>query len=90
MLAGLFERCIHRRGIQISDPYDWEKPIMTTDGLPATKSLPIVTIPPALITTTPVHQRPSEPNIDTNNQENVEPDNREELEVSEMLVQENH
>lgn len=28
MLAGLFERCMKRRGVKESDPYDWEK----TDG----------------------------------------------------------
>ncbi|XP_008202443.1 tau-tubulin kinase homolog Asator isoform X2 [Nasonia vitripennis] len=81
MLAGLFERCIQRRGIQASDPYDWEKPIITNEGLPTTKSLPTVTIPPALTTATTINQPPTTPNVDTNNQENVEPDNRKELEA---------
>ena len=26
MLAGIFERCMKRRGVKDSDPYDWEKP----------------------------------------------------------------
>lgn len=25
MLIGLFERCMKRRGVKESDPYDWEK-----------------------------------------------------------------
>lgn len=25
MLIGLFERCMRRRGVKDSDPYDWEK-----------------------------------------------------------------
>lgn len=25
MLIGLFERCMKRRGVKDSDPYDWEK-----------------------------------------------------------------
>jgi tau tubulin kinase len=82
MLAGLFERCIQRRGIQASDPYDWEKPTAATDGLPIAKSLPTVTIPQALMSSTTINQGATMPNVDTNNQENVEPDNRKELEVS--------
>lgn len=26
MLSGIFERCMKRRGVKDSDPYDWEKP----------------------------------------------------------------
>jgi tau tubulin kinase len=26
MLSSLFERCMKRRGVKESDPYDWEKP----------------------------------------------------------------
>lgn len=29
MLTGLFERCMKRRGVKESDPYDWEKPTET-------------------------------------------------------------
>ena len=31
MLSGLFERCMKRRGIRDSDPYDWEK-VQTADA----------------------------------------------------------
>lgn len=30
MLTGLFERCMKRRGVKESDPYDWEKPTENT------------------------------------------------------------
>lgn len=86
MLAGIFERCIQRRGIQTSDPYDWEKPNATNEGIPTTKSLPTVTIPSALMTTTTINQLPTPPNVDFNNQENVEPDNKKELEVKICLI----
>ncbi|XP_055680716.1 tau-tubulin kinase homolog Asator-like isoform X2 [Lutzomyia longipalpis] len=32
MLAGLFERCMKRRGVKESDPYDWEKTDSGTSG----------------------------------------------------------
>ncbi|GAB0091165.1 Asator [Sergentomyia squamirostris] len=40
MLAGLFERCMKRRGVKESDPYDWEKIDAATGGtVIATNSL---------------------------------------------------
>lgn len=30
MLTGIFERCMKRRGVKESDPFDWEKPIETS------------------------------------------------------------
>nr|XP_034186999.1 tau-tubulin kinase homolog Asator isoform X2 [Osmia lignaria] len=81
MLAGLFERCMKRRGIKMNDPYDWEKPSRSNESLPTTKSLPTVTVPPVLTTATTINQPPTTPNVDTNNQENVEPDNRKELDA---------
>ncbi|XP_076662901.1 tau-tubulin kinase asator isoform X3 [Andrena cerasifolii] len=81
MLAGLFERCMKRRGVKTTDPYDWERPLMVNESLPTTKSLPTVTIPPVLTTATTINQPPVTPNVDTNNQENVEPDNRKELDA---------
>ncbi|KAK0167601.1 hypothetical protein PV327_004976 [Microctonus hyperodae] len=78
MLAGLFERCMKRRGVKLNDPYDWERPLIANEGLPTTRSLPTVTAPPALTTATTINQPPTTPNVDTNNQENVEPDNRKE------------
>lgn len=79
MLAGLFERCMKRRGVKLNDPYDWERPLIANEGLPTTRSLPTVTAPPALTTATTINQPPTTPNVDTNNQENVEPDNRKEV-----------
>ncbi|XP_057319024.1 uncharacterized protein LOC130663675 isoform X2 [Microplitis mediator] len=81
MLAGLFERCMKRRGVKLNDPYDWERPLIANEGLPTTRSLPTVTAPPALTTATTINQPPTTPNVDTNNQENVEPDNRKEAKM---------
>ncbi|XP_029161782.1 uncharacterized protein LOC114933415 isoform X2 [Nylanderia fulva] len=80
MLAGLFERCMKRRGVKSNDPYDWERPLIANEGLSTTRSLPTVTVPPALTTATTINQPPLT-NVDTNNQENVEPDNRKELDA---------
>lgn len=82
MLAGLFERCMKRRGVKVNDPYDWERPLIANEGLSTTRSLPTVAVPPALTTATTINQPSATmPNVDTNNQENVEPDNRKELDV---------
>lgn len=50
MLTGLFERCMKRRGVKESDPYDWEKPTETVQ--------PAVTISVITNNTTPVISRP--------------------------------
>ncbi|KOC68797.1 Tau-tubulin kinase 1 [Habropoda laboriosa] len=81
MLANLFERCMKRRGVKTNDPYDWEKPLISNDSLSTTRSLPTVVIAPVLTTATTINQPPTTPNVDTNNQENVEPDNRKELDA---------
>ncbi|XP_015172163.1 PREDICTED: uncharacterized protein LOC107064249 isoform X1 [Polistes dominula] len=81
MLAGLFERCMKRRSVKPNDPYDWERPLIANEGLSTTRSLPTVTVPPALTTATAINQPPTIPTVDTNNQENVEPDNRKELDA---------
>ncbi|XP_017764470.1 PREDICTED: uncharacterized protein LOC108553902 isoform X2 [Eufriesea mexicana] len=84
MLAGLFERCLKRRGVKCTDPYDWERPYISNESLPTTRSLPSnyqVATPPVLTTATTINQAPTTPNVDTNNQENVEPDNRKELDA---------
>ncbi|XP_075218834.1 tau-tubulin kinase asator isoform X3 [Lycorma delicatula] len=81
MLSNLLERCMKRRGVRESDPYDWEKTAVSI-GNPQP---PISTVP----TPTPT---PLSPRIVTstdnvmittldNNQENIEPDNRKEIEV---------
>ncbi|XP_072758924.1 tau-tubulin kinase homolog Asator isoform X2 [Anoplolepis gracilipes] len=85
MLAGLFERCMKRRGVKPNDPYDWERPLIANEGLSTTRSLPTVTVPPALTTATTINQPPIT-NVDTNNQENVEPDNRKELDFSKVKM----
>lgn len=87
MLAGLFERCLKRRGVKATDPYDWERPFISNESLPTTRSLPSnyqVAMPPVLTTATTINQAPTTPNVDTNNQENVEPDNRKELDVKRL------
>ncbi|XP_024936854.1 tau-tubulin kinase homolog Asator isoform X2 [Cephus cinctus] len=81
MLAGLFERCMKRRGVKPTDPYDWERPLIANEGLPTTRSLHAAAVPPALTIATTINQAPTTPNLDTNNQENVEPDNRKELDA---------
>ncbi|XP_043483044.1 tau-tubulin kinase homolog Asator isoform X2 [Leptopilina heterotoma] len=81
MLSGLLERCMRRRGVKMGDPYDWERPIIVNEGLPTTRSLPTVPLPPTHTTATTINQLQTTPNVDTNNQENVEPDNRKELDA---------
>ncbi|CAB0040020.1 unnamed protein product [Trichogramma brassicae] len=80
MLCSLFERCMHRRGIQLNDPYDWEKAITSNEGIPATKSLPTVTVPPVVTTATTINQPTTITNIDANNQEITIPDNKNDIE----------
>lgn len=87
MLAGLFERCLKRRGVKATDPYDWERPLISNESLPTTRSLPSnyqIPMHPLLTTATTINQAPTTPNVDTNNQENVEPDNRKELDVKRL------
>lgn len=95
MLIGLFERCMKRRGVKESDPYDWEK-------VPSVTSVTDNAVPPAATTSPAILTRPAtgilgatritdnlmEDNLITsldNNQENIEPDNRRELEVRWLL-----
>lgn len=84
MLIGLFERCMKRRGVKESDPYDWEKVTVPDNAIP---SVPTTT--PAILTrpalgATRITDNMLEDNLITsldNNQENIEPDNRRELEA---------
>ncbi|KAK7794232.1 hypothetical protein R5R35_012552 [Gryllus longicercus] len=84
MLIGLFERCMKRRGVKESDPYDWEKVAVPDNAIP---SVPTTT--PAILTrpalgATRITDNMLEDNLITsldNNQENIEPDNRRELEA---------
>ncbi|XP_060532617.1 tau-tubulin kinase 1 isoform X2 [Cylas formicarius] len=72
MLISLFERCMKRRGVKESDPYDWEKPTGDTQPVSQTAQAQLPTAP----TTLPRHTK----HVTTtdNNQENIEPaDNKE-------------
>ena len=95
MLIGLFERCMKRRGVKELDPYDWEKvPNVTsiTDNAvpPAATTSPAILSRPAtgIVGATRITDNLMEDNLITsldNNQENIEPDNRRELEVRWVL-----
>uniref|UniRef100_A0A2S2R6K0 Tau-tubulin kinase 1 n=1 Tax=Sipha flava TaxID=143950 RepID=A0A2S2R6K0_9HEMI len=50
MLTSLFERCMKRRGVKESDPFDWEKPTETVQ--------PAVTVSVITNNTTPIISRP--------------------------------
>ncbi|XP_071450606.1 tau-tubulin kinase homolog Asator isoform X2 [Hetaerina americana] len=101
MLTGLFERCMKRRGVKESDPYDWERtPAIDNSIAPSPPAAPTMATSPAIVvggkTTTaappppPTSRRitdnmvedevPAVTSLD-NNQENIEPDNRRELEA---------
>lgn len=93
MLIGLFERCMKRRGVKESDPYDWEKTPTAPLNVPISTQLPTLTgtqmaqgsgsaqaIPPPCTLADQTATRVDNMAVD-NNQENIEPDNRRELEV---------
>ena len=99
MLLGLFERTMKRRGVRDTDPFDWEK--TTTDNSTnnssqaqtpgavnhpktADPALPNTRVPPVGVGLTNVQTD----NLDENqvdNQENLEPDNRKELRITEQI-----
>lgn len=73
MLISLFERCMKRRGVKESDPFDWEKaPAGDNATITATAQvMPPITAPSTL----PRHTKHT---TTDNNQENIEPtDNKE-------------
>ncbi|XP_073977373.1 tau-tubulin kinase asator isoform X5 [Rhodnius prolixus] len=81
MLCGLFERCMKRRGVKETDPYDWERPAIqpTPAGWSATSTTsPAVAAP--VIATAPQTDNHTTQHLD-NDQENIEPDNRKEIEA---------
>ncbi|XP_013793954.1 rho-associated protein kinase 1-like [Limulus polyphemus] len=45
MLAGLFERCMKRRGVRESDPFDWEKIYIDTSSATTTSTSAVVSKP---------------------------------------------
>lgn len=72
MLINLFERCMKRRGVKPTDPYDWEK---TPAGDNVTVTQTTEAQPPTAPTTLPRHTKHT---TTDNNQENIEPtDNKE-------------
>ncbi|XP_047098767.1 tau-tubulin kinase homolog Asator isoform X3 [Schistocerca piceifrons] len=86
MLIGLFERCMKRRGVKETDPYDWEKvPVPDTIPPQISNTPAIVSRPQTTGQTAPrITDNMLEDNLITsldNNQENIEPDNRRELEA---------
>lgn len=82
MLISLFERCMKRRGVKPSDPYDWEK---TPAGDTVTTGLPTAEPPPTAPSTLARHTRIT--TVD-NNQENVEPtDNKEQVEARRRRIE---
>lgn len=77
MLMGLFERCMKRRGVKENDPYDWEKGGNAVDNaLPPTNT----STSPAIISRTAPGAHVGHHGTN-NNQENIEPDNKKELEA---------
>uniref|UniRef100_A0A0K8SCT1 Protein kinase domain-containing protein n=1 Tax=Lygus hesperus TaxID=30085 RepID=A0A0K8SCT1_LYGHE len=80
MLAGLLERCMKRRGVKESDPYDWEKPITAA---PVSANLTNNTVTPAALALQPNMTNATDNHTThlDNDQENIEPDNRKEIDV---------
>lgn len=76
MLLGLFERTMKRRGVRETDPFDWEK---TSDS--TSQATPSTAVPAAAAAGTAVVAKDAN-NVD--NQENLEPDNRLDLRISEL------
>lgn len=78
MLISLFERCMKRRGVKDSDPYDWEKPSQT-DNQPVSQTVTVQQ--PTAPTTLPRHTKIT--TTTDNNQENIEPtDNKEMVSIT--------
>lgn len=85
MLISLFERCMKRRGVKETDPFDWEKP-SAGDNVTITQTTQVQqTVAP---TTLPRHTKHTPTD---NNQENIEPtDNKEaQLEARRRIETEN-
>lgn len=81
MLISLFERCMKRRGVKESDPYDWEKaPAGDNVAVTPTPQIP----PPSAPSTLP---RLAKHVTTDNNQENIEPTDNKEVSVVNLLVE---
>ncbi|CAH1132226.1 unnamed protein product [Ceutorhynchus assimilis] len=77
MLISLFERCMKRRGVKESDPFDWEK--QTGDSQPVTQVSQAQ--PPTTAPTTLPRQTTKLLTTTDNNQENIEPTDNKEIQI---------
>lgn len=71
MLFGLFERTMKRRGVRDTDPFDWEKAATDNLGLSG-------------IATPTGHRDNNRDATVDNDQENLEPDNRKDIRISDL------
>jgi tau tubulin kinase len=71
MLFGLFERTMKRRGVRDTDPFDWEKAATDNLGLSG-------------IATPTGHRENNRDATVDNDQENLEPDNRKDIRISDL------
>jgi len=71
MLFGLFERTMKRRGVRDLDPFDWEKAATDNLGLSG------------IATPTGIRDNNKDATVD-NDQENLEPDNRKDIRISDL------
>ncbi|XP_066260170.1 tau-tubulin kinase homolog Asator isoform X1 [Euwallacea similis] len=77
MLITLFERCMKRRGVKESDPFDWEKPTGDSQSIgPVSQAQPPTTAP-----TTLPRQTTKLLTTTDNNQENIEPTDNKEVQM---------
>lgn len=74
MLINLFERCMKRRGVKPTDPYDWEK-TPAGDNVTVTQT---TEAQPTAPTTLPRHTKLT---TTDNNQENIEPTDNKEAQI---------
>ncbi|XP_076318687.1 uncharacterized protein LOC143229790 [Tachypleus tridentatus] len=65
MLAGLFERCMKRRGVRDSDPFDWEKIYIDTSSTTTTSTSAVVS-KPILPDTVPLATQGTENMVENN------------------------
>ncbi|KAL1502447.1 hypothetical protein ABEB36_007588 [Hypothenemus hampei] len=77
MLISLFERCMKRRGVKESDPFDWEKPSGDTQSTGQVSQ----TQPPTTAPTTLPRQTTKLLTTTDNNQENIEPTDNKEIQM---------
>lgn len=81
MLAGLFEKCMKRRGVRESDPFDWEKNYTDNSVITTTTTSPAIISKPAFPGTVPPGTHGTDNMLDDNimasyedHGENIKPD----------------